>query len=336
MDPVKLACSFGRVSVGKEKISVSLGFSRAAIHSNGKPAVAVADELLTNRRLNLVLTNVGLEGDLFADDDTGEEIELKVIAETNSLSCKSGAFGIGCNINRSDLNESQTDNLIRLAQSDGVVIVEDSQGKPEKSRSAVVEPEPEREVDTGTYLAELADDRSVILTPKIIQAMVRNGFPTTKDEIFAWFDRYKDSDDENAVTKALCRIKGMGTTRAERLAEAVYLEMGAGSGLRLNDCQRVALAASGAVTVDALLHKAGRNWIWGVDIVVEKAKTLHPFGFVPKLDPEHADHRAEAAKKKALSFAVQEASELLSEIREDSEFADYRMDVEACLKDLSQ
>ena len=135
MTPVRIACAFGRVSTGKDRLSVSMTFGRGAFECNGQAVVDYADQMLTNRRLNLKLTNqIPQEGDLFAELDGADEIELDAIVETNALSLKTSAISITGNINRNEMTKVQRDQLMELAQSSGSIVLLDSQNRAARIR----------------------------------------------------------------------------------------------------------------------------------------------------------------------------------------------------------
>ena len=335
MKPVTLECGFRRVSVGSEKLSVGLTFRRGAFETNGEPVVAAADRLLTNRRLSLHMTNRIKQGDLFAEENDGELIDVDVIVDTNSLSCQEGAFSLTCNMIRAELSEQQTNDIIALAQSGGSIVLTDSQGKPEKAKKAK---EPGGEDDetsgAGTYLANVIDGKGLVLTAAQVASLTNAGFPTEREQLFAWFEKHAKNEHEDSEIKALTRVKGVSIARAERLREALLTEMSSSSNqdvIRLQDCQTVTCCESGAVTCDIHLYNAGsKKWLWGIDLSIGDVL----IGFVPVADPEHKDHMQESTKKAAKTAALADLLGQVKKASEDAEFAAHKTDLVACVSHL--
>lgn len=331
MTPVRIACAFGRVSTGKDRLSVSMTFGRGAFECNGQAVVDYADQMLTNRRLNLKLTNqIPQEGDLFAELDGADEIELDAIVETNALSLKTSAISITGNINRNEMTKVQRDQLMELAQSSGSIVLLDSQNKQPKK---LTEPGGEDQTSgAGTYLANVIDGKGLVLTAAQVATLTTGGFPTSKSRVFGWFGKHADNEHENSEIKALTRFKGLSIARAERLREAVLTERtSTREVINADECMRNQITDSGEVSCDILLKQVGsRKWLWGIDFSIGKEF----FGFSPVNEVGHEDYRLETSKAKAKAAALTELTSWMKRAVTESDCTEYRTDVNKCLKAL--
>lgn len=232
MPAVSINCKFGRVSFGVETVSMSVKCGRAAIPTdNGEPAIVRADQLLRNRRLNVLLTNQDDQGQLFEDQEGFEAVEVRCIVDTASLSSGDN-FGVTMNAALADLTQQQQDDIQHLAQRAGRLVIFDVSSKPDKRQ-----PHPDERDDDGdpdkqtaaggtlfaavkqasldTEVANLEQDGKCPVTEKQAIALVQHGYGTV-----AAIVELRDSVGDG-YREALATVPTMSKAAANRLADVV-------------------------------------------------------------------------------------------------------------------
>ena len=239
MEPVSLNVKFGKVAFGAETISVSASCARGAIPVLfGEPSIAAADRLLTQRRLDVVLTNETDQGDLFAEHDEGQAIRVRVMVETAGLSA-GDKFGWTMNAKQNDLTQLQMDEITHLAQREGRLIIHDvstKEASPATPQSATGE-QPKRVAATpvvaplAALIKRFADekhpgnavavgvlmdrDSELVCTEKQTQAFIAGGYGTAIEiaELL--------SQDPDAAVEVLANTKGVTKKCAAAVVAAV-------------------------------------------------------------------------------------------------------------------
>ena len=228
-EPVSIHCKFGRASFGIETISLSMKCGRGALPTeDGGPAIVLADELLTDRRLNVVLTNKSEQGELFDDQEGFEPITVRCIVDTAGLACGKDTFGVTMNVAQQDLTQEQMDDIQHLAQREGRMVIHDVSAKIKE------EPHPDVSDDSddpdkvtaggGTLFAavkKIALDSQVaelgVVTEKQATALVTHGYGT-----IAAIAELRENVGPGYADQ-LATVPGMSKKASKALAEQVEL-----------------------------------------------------------------------------------------------------------------
>lgn len=269
-EPVSIHCKFGRASFGAETVSLSMKCGRGAIPvPDGGPAIVRADELLTNRRLNVLLTNRDEQGTLFDDQEGFEPVSVRCIVDTAGLSCGQDAFGVTMNVAQADLTQEQMDAIQHLAQREGRIVIHDVSAKLKE------EPHPDVKDDSddpdkitaggGSLFAavkKIAMDSQVaelgVITDTQATALVTHGYGT-----IAAIVELRDNVGPGYADQ-LATVPGMSKKAAKKLTDQVELLL-AKDAAKLDNDGRL------------LCNGCGQLWDTAEDITKPEELTECPF-----------------------------------------------------------